>query len=66
LNYILGFTLFSDEEFKIGFEKVTKLKNTPGKLYIADVKQFLNCAFGFTPLDEEIKSIHKYITRIID
>lgn len=60
LNIATGFTLFKDEEFKRGFEIITKLRNTPNKVYASDLKNFLSYSFGFTPLDDEISC--KYIS----
>jgi hypothetical protein len=47
--------LFSDQEFKLGFEKITQLRNTPEKIYLCDFKNFLSYSFGFTPLDDEVE-----------
>jgi hypothetical protein len=55
LFVILGFTLFFDEDFRKAFEKITKLKNTPDKLYISNVKEFLHYTFNFPPLDDEVQ-----------
>jgi hypothetical protein len=46
-----GFTLFSDEDFAIGYNKTTK-----DKLKLTQVKDFLKNTFNLIPLDDEIKS----------
>lgn len=58
----LGFTLFSEDDFKQGFEKNMNSRNTPGKLYPSDLKNFLSYSFGFTPLDDEINRIYIFLS----
>jgi hypothetical protein len=54
----LGFTLFSIEDFKLGFAKVCKAKNLKGVISISNIKDFLHYTFNFTPLDDEVKGIN--------
>ena len=56
LIFLKGFTLFSDEDFKKGFDKVCSSKNNKNCINISDIKNFLHYTFDFVPLDEEVKS----------
>jgi len=48
----LGFQLFSEEEYKVSFEKMDK--DGSGCLSPDEVEEFLYETYGFPPLEEEV------------
>lgn len=64
-SFNVGFTLFSDEDFKTGFDKTTQLNKTEDKLNMVNVKQLFQITFNFPPLDEEVESNSIYIIYIV-
>lgn len=59
LNIIIkkAFGLFSDDEFRLGFEKCAQENNTGNKIKLEHTKQFLNYSLNIAPIDSEIKGI---------
>lgn len=51
----LAFGLFTDEEFKSGFEKCVAENLTGDKLKLAFTKHFLQYSLNIPPLDSEVE-----------
>lgn len=56
--HVIGLNSFTEEEFKISFDKVDRDRS--GYITANEVEDLLFETYGFPPLEEEVKSMFSY------